>query len=273
MAKQLLWRIGVAAIGLVAAVAVGWRLSPTITVLVIVCAWLPLGVWCLFAPRIPAALPIALALLVAIATIWWTLPGRPGDRTVTIAWSTLMWYSLPGGLALLAATWRPRWLGDRTGADPAGPPARPVWRRVTATLVAAGVLVSGCGLPGLFWGAVGVPSSDELFPLPPGMDATSATGPDGANGCDQTGHACWTYYRITGATGESTAVLTERLRRHLQEAKGWGGPESCRPVRRFTRPTATDLCITVTSDPAGTVDRPTIGVELSRSNIGPPTVS
>jgi hypothetical protein len=220
-----------------------------------VCAWLPLGVWCLFAPRIPAAPPIALALLVAIATIWWTLPGQPGDRTVTIAWSTLMWYSLPGGLALLAATWRPRWLRDRA-----------------ARMVATGVLVLGWGLPGLLWGAVGVPSSDELFPLPPGMDATSATGPDGANGCDQTGHACWTYYRITGAMGESTAVLTERLRRHLHEAKGWDGPESCRPVRRFTQLTATDLCITVTSDPASTIDRPTIGVELSMSNIGRPTV-
>ncbi|MFG2044447.1 hypothetical protein, partial [Dactylosporangium sp. NPDC048998] len=66
-------------------------------------------------------------------------------------------------------------------------------------------------------------------------------------------------------------VLTERLRRHLQEAKAWDGrwdgPESCRPVRRFAQLTAADLCITVTSDPAGTVDRPAIGVELSMSKI------
>ncbi|MFG2040414.1 hypothetical protein, partial [Dactylosporangium sp. NPDC048998] len=113
VAKRLLWRIGVPAIGLAIAVTVGWRLSSTITVLVIVCAWLPLAAWCLFAPRIPAALPIALALLAAIGTIRWTLPGQPGDRTLAIAWSTLMWYPLPGGLALLAATWRSRWLGDR----------------------------------------------------------------------------------------------------------------------------------------------------------------
>ncbi|MEV0569673.1 hypothetical protein [Dactylosporangium sp. NPDC050588] len=44
--------------------------------------------------------------------------------------------------------------------------------------------------------------------------------------------------------------------------------DRCRPVRRLGRPATTDLCVAVTSDPAGTPDRPAIGVELSMSKIG-----
>ncbi|MEV6928052.1 hypothetical protein AB0M46_26615 [Dactylosporangium sp. NPDC051485] len=275
MAKPLVWRIGVAAIGLAVAVAVGWRLSSDVTVLVVACAWVPLAAWCLFAPRSAAALPVALVLLAAIGTIWWALPGQPGDRTLSVAWSVLVWYPLAGGLALLTATWwsrgrrtRPLWMviggPSRPPGDPAAGDARPLWLRLTATLVATGVLVFGCCLGGL---GPGMPSPDELFPLPVGMDATRDSGPDGPDGCDQTGHACWTYYRITGAAGESAAVLTERLRRHLREAKGWSGSEECRPVRGFVLLAATELCITVISDPADSVDHPAIGVELSMSDI------
>ncbi|WP_344610407.1 hypothetical protein [Dactylosporangium salmoneum] len=277
MAKPWLWRIGVAALGLAIAVAVGWRLSSDVTVVIVVCAWVPLAAWCLLAPRVLAALPIALVLLAAIGTIWWTLPGQPGDRTLSVAWSVLLWYPLPGGLALLAATWwsrgrptRPLWMviGGRSRPAEEPGPVRPVWLRPTATLVATGLLVLGCCLGGLASG-VGMPSPDELFPLPAGMDATRGTGPDGSDGCDQTGHSCWTYYQITGAAGESTDVLTERLRRHLREARGWSGAESCRPVHGFFLRTATQLCITVTSDPADSVDHPAIGVELSMTNLSP----
>jgi hypothetical protein len=254
MVKQLVWRTGVAAAGLAVAVLVGSRLSSTITILVLVCAWLPLTAWCLFAPRIAAALPVALVLLAAIATIRWALPGQPGDRTLAVAWPVVLCYLLPGGLALLAVIWR-----SRSAA------AHQRWLRVTAA--AAAVILLGCGCAAVSWGRVGVPSPDELFPLPQGLDATRETGPDGENGCDQTGHSCWTYYRITGAPGESAAALTERLRRHLQTARGWNGPETCRPVHWFGRRTATDLCITVTSDPAATSDHPAIGVELSLSNL------
>jgi hypothetical protein len=273
VATRLLWRTAVPAVGLAAAFAVGWRLSPAITVLVVVCAWLPLGMWCLFAPPIRAAFPVALALLGAIGTIRWTLPGGPGDRTLDIAWSTLMWYSLPGALALLVAIWRPRWLWSRATADTTGQPARRRWLRATATLTAAGALVVGCCCGGLdvVLGVdeVPVPSSAELFPLPTGMHATTAKGPNGDNGCDNAAHACWTYYRITGQPGESAADLTERIRRHLREAKGWDGQPPCRPVHWFAQRIPTDFCINVTTDPASTVDHPTIGVELVMSDLGP----
>ncbi|MGI5181102.1 hypothetical protein ACQEVZ_32820 [Dactylosporangium sp. CA-152071] len=259
MAKDLWWRIGVPAVGLVVAMAVGWRLAHGVVAPVVVCAWLPLAAWCLFAPRVRAALPIALVLLAAIATIRWTLPGQPGDRSMAIVVPTLIWYLVPGGVALLVAATR-----------------RSQPFRTVPTLVACGALALACGVGVLSWNQVGEPSPDELFPLPAGLTATSATGPNGTDGCDQGGHACWTYYRVTGTAGDSTAALTERLRRHLQETKGWGtlampggaSSESCRPVRRLGRPATTDLCIAVTSDPAGTPDRPAIGVELSMSKIG-----
>ncbi len=215
-----------AAAGLVVALVLGCRLAADVAVLVVVCAWLPLAAWCVFTPRTGAALPVAVGLLAVVGSIWWTLPGQPGDRTLMIAWSALMWYRLPGGIALLAATGRFRWFLDRA-ADTPERPARPPGLRMVTTLVAAGVMVLGCGLGGaaslLFWGRVGVPSAAELFPLPAGMRGVSGTGPDGANGCDRTGDNCWAYYRIAGTAGESTAALTERLGRHLREHKGWGG--------------------------------------------------
>jgi hypothetical protein len=256
--------------GLAAVLAVGWRLTPAIAVLVVVCAWLPLGLWCLFAPRVPAAFPVALALLAAVGTIRWTLPGGPGDRTWVIAWSTLMWYSLLGSLALLIAIWRPRWLGNQAKTDTAGQPGRPRRLRVTATLTAAVALMLGCCCAGLTGGLVDevpIPSSAELFPLPTGMHATIADGPNGKNGCDQQGHACWTYYRVTGRPGESAASLIERIRQHLREAKGWDGQSPCRPVHWFGQRVATDFCINVTSDPASAAARPTIGVELFMSDL------
>lgn len=257
MAKWMLWRAGVPVAGLAVAVAVGWRLSPTIAALVVVCAWLPLFAWCVFAPQIPAAVPIALVLLAVIVTIRWTLPGQPGDRTLLIAWQTLMWYCLPGGLALLVTTWGRRWLGD--GPVGGGPSRQPV----AAILVAAGILVLGLGSGGAaslgVFGRVGVPSPDELLPLPAGLNAISAAGPDGGNGCDETG-SCWIYYRITGAPGESVSALTERVRQHLQEAKGWDGTDSCRPVLRNT-----EICVHISTDRASTVAHPAVGVELTMS--------
>ncbi|WP_433051178.1 hypothetical protein [Dactylosporangium sp. CS-033363] len=263
--KSLLWRLGVPAVGLAVAIAAGWRLSSSATVLIVICAWLPLALFCLLAPRNRAALPVALVLLAAIGSIWWVLPGRPGDRSV--AGSTLIWYPLLGGLALLAVVWRvhlrrgsvrPLWSRLR-GTGSGGPS----WQRWTATAVAAGMLaVGGCG-GGLLHDQVSVPSPDELFPLPAGLEATTAEGPDGENGCDRTGHACWTYYQITGDNGESTTVLTERLQRHLRESKGWSDAE-CQPIRR----TRVDLCITVTSDPASTDEHPAIGVELWTTKLG-----
>lgn len=53
---RLLWRTTVPAVGLAAAFVVGWRLAPALTVLVVVCAWLPLGLWCLFAPPYPGGI-------------------------------------------------------------------------------------------------------------------------------------------------------------------------------------------------------------------------
>ncbi|MET7392656.1 hypothetical protein ABZS66_04065 [Dactylosporangium sp. NPDC005572] len=252
MAKQWWWRAGIPVLGLVVAVAVGWRLSSEVTVLVVLCAWVPLTAWCLFAPRTRAALPVAVGLLALIATVRWVLPGQPGDRTLSIAWSVLMWYTLPGGLALLVAAWR-----SKDG---------PRWLRATATVAAAVALAIGCcgGASLLLFDEPGVPSSAELFPLPAGMDAVSATGPDGANGCDRTGHSCWSYYRVTGAPDESAAALTERLWRHLRENKGWN-TDSCQPVGRFGRLTSPVLCVTVMSDPAV----PGIGVELSMTDLEP----
>ncbi|WP_433210172.1 hypothetical protein ACQP00_46995 [Dactylosporangium sp. CS-047395] len=246
MAASLWWRIGVPAVGLAVALAVGWRLSSSVTVLIVVCAWLPLAVFCLLAPRNLVALPIAVVLLAAIGALWWILPGRPGDRTAA-GW-TLLWYPCLGGLALLAAS-----LPFRR-------------RRVSAPVVAAALFVLGCFGGGLSYDQPGVPSADELFPLPAGLEATTAAGPDGANGCDQTGHACWTYYRITGDNGESTTALTELLHRHLREGRGWDEAD-CRPIHRFGRPTRIDLCITVTSDPTSTADHPAVGVELSTSKL------
>ena len=262
MAKDLWWRIGLPAVGLAVAVAVGWRLSPDAIGPVVVFAWLPLAAWCLFVPRVPAALGIALFLLAAIATIRWTLPGEPGDRSMAVVWPTLMWYLVPGGVTLLVATGR----------------SQPF--RIVPTLVACAMLVLA-GVVGVFsWNQVGKPSPDELFPLPASLTATGAAGPDGAGGCDPRGFACWTYYRVTGTAGDSTADLVEGLRRHLQETKGWGtaaaglalwdGTESlsCRPVHRLGQTPATALCATVTSDPASTAERPAIGVELSLSKTG-----
>ncbi|MFF5234022.1 hypothetical protein [Dactylosporangium sp. NPDC000521] len=263
MAKDLWWRIGLPAVGLAVAVAVGWRLSTDAIGPVVVFAWLPLAAWCLFVPRVPAALGIALFLLAAIATIQWTLPGELGDRS--IVWPTLMWYLVPGSVTLLVAAGR----------------SQPF--RIVPTLMACAALLFACGVGVVSWNQVGGPSADELFPLPAGLTATSATGPDGpdgCDGCDQRGFACWRYYRVTGTAGDSTADLIEGLRRHLQETKGWGTAvaglalwdetesQSCRPVRRLGLPAATDLCVAVISDPASTADRPAIGVELSMSKIG-----
>src|SRR5436309_11548844 len=81
VARVSLWRVVVASVGLLVAWQVGWRLSREDAILVVCCAWLPLAVWCVVAPRLWWAVPTGLGLVALIGTIRWTLPGEPGDRS------------------------------------------------------------------------------------------------------------------------------------------------------------------------------------------------
>ena len=241
VARVLLWRVVVAAIGFLVAWQVGWRLSREDAILVVCCAWLPLALWCVVAPRLWWAIPIALALLALIGTVRWTLPGEPGDRSRPVALSVLMWYVLPGTAALLLGAFgigRDRWLRRRQGpgavrnagcavrvggryhgpqsplsgpraweqdptSDNPAPASRRTWPSRISVAAAVLTFMFGCCCPGgllaLFGNAAPGPSDAELFPLPPGMDATGGDGLDGPSGCDMTGHACWLSYRITGS--------------------------------------------------------------------------